>query len=51
MISQKDFEKMAPKIPRKANPELPPPPPSTIEDLEISQSAISLQVYVEKVIL
>jgi len=45
MISQKDFEKMAPKVPRKANPELPPPPPSTIEDLEISQLAVPSQVY------
>lgn len=45
MISQEDFEKMAPKVPRKANPEVPPPPPSCIEDLEISQSALSLQVF------
>ncbi|XP_011871317.1 PREDICTED: la-related protein 1B [Vollenhovia emeryi] len=38
MISQEDFEKMAPKAPRKANPEVPPPPPSAIEDFEISSS-------------
>lgn len=45
MISQEDFEKMAPKVPKKANPEVPPPPPSCIEDLEIPQSASSLQVF------
>lgn len=45
MISQEDFEKMAPKVPRKANPEVPPPPPSCIEDLEILQSTLSLQVF------
>ncbi|XP_029667937.1 la-related protein 1B [Formica exsecta] len=44
MISQEDFEKMAPKVPRKANPEVPPPPPSCIEDLEILQSTLSLQL-------
>lgn len=38
VISQEDFEKMAPKPPRKANPEVPPPPPSAVEELEISQS-------------
>ncbi|KAK2576550.1 hypothetical protein KPH14_005225 [Odynerus spinipes] len=38
VISQEDFEKMAPKPPRKANPEVPPPPPSAVEDLDISQS-------------
>lgn len=43
MVSQEDFEKMAPKAPRKANPEVPPPPPS-IEDLEIPQLAL-LQVF------
>ncbi|XP_039301988.1 la-related protein 1B [Solenopsis invicta] len=43
MISQEDFEKMAPKAPRKANPEVPPPPPSAIEDLEIPQSSSSSQ--------
>ncbi|XP_028047135.2 la-related protein 1B [Monomorium pharaonis] len=42
MISQEDFEKMAPKAPKKANPEVPPPPPA-IEDLEISQSISSSQ--------
>ncbi|KAL6417935.1 hypothetical protein ACFW04_012431 [Cataglyphis niger] len=44
MISQEDFEKMAPKVPRKANPEVPPPPPSCTEDLEILQSTLSLQL-------
>jgi len=44
MVSQEDFEKMAPKVPRKANPEVPPPPPS-LEDLEIPQSASSSQVF------
>ncbi|XP_026827494.1 la-related protein 1B isoform X2 [Ooceraea biroi] len=39
IVSQKDFEKMAPKAPRKANPEVPPPPPFAIEDLESPQSA------------
>lgn len=29
---------MAPKAPRKANPELPPPPPSIADDLELVQS-------------
>ncbi|KYN02062.1 PREDICTED: la-related protein 1 [Cyphomyrmex costatus] len=44
MVSQEDFEKMAPKAPRKANPEVPPPPPPlSMEDLEVSQSA-SLQL-------
>lgn len=27
VITQEDFEKMAPRAPRKANPEVPPPPP------------------------
>ncbi|KAG5317216.1 LARP protein, partial [Pseudoatta argentina] len=39
MISQEDFEKMAPKAPRKANPEVPPPPPPSMEDLEVSISS------------
>ncbi|XP_017766146.1 PREDICTED: la-related protein 1 isoform X3 [Eufriesea mexicana] len=38
VISQEDFEKMAPKVPKKANPEVPPPPPSAIEDMEVSHS-------------
>lgn len=38
MISQEDFEKMAPKMPKKANPEVPPPPPSAMDDLEVSHS-------------
>ncbi|XP_017875883.1 la-related protein 1B isoform X3 [Ceratina calcarata] len=38
VISQEDFEKMAPKAPKKANPEVPPPPPSAIEDVEIPHS-------------
>ncbi|XP_006562503.2 la-related protein 1B isoform X2 [Apis mellifera] len=38
VISQEDFEKMAPKAPKKANPEVPPPPPSAIEDMEVSHS-------------
>ncbi|XP_003703258.2 la related protein isoform X1 [Megachile rotundata] len=38
VISQEDFEKMAPKVPKKTNPEVPPPPPSAIEDIEISHS-------------
>ncbi|XP_015127084.1 la-related protein 1B isoform X2 [Diachasma alloeum] len=37
VISQAAFEKMAPKAPRKANPEVPPPPPFS-EDMEISSS-------------
>lgn len=45
VVSQEDFEKMVPKAPRKANPEVPPPPPSAIESLEIVQStSSSLQV-------
>ncbi|KAI4487014.1 hypothetical protein M0802_012114 [Mischocyttarus mexicanus] len=39
VISQEDFEKMAPKLPKKANPEVPPPPPSVVkDDLDISLS-------------
>lgn len=38
VISQEDFEKMAPKAPKKANPEVPPPPPTALDELEISQS-------------
>ncbi|XP_076231642.1 la related protein isoform X2 [Calliopsis andreniformis] len=38
VISQEDFERMAPKAPKKANPEVPPPPPSAIEDIEVSHS-------------
>ncbi|KAL0121680.1 hypothetical protein PUN28_006877 [Cardiocondyla obscurior] len=34
MVSQEDFEKMAPKAPRKSNPEVPPPPPA-IEDYDV----------------
>lgn len=45
MISQEDFEKMAPKAPKKANPEVPPPPPSAIEDMEVSQSLPTLVLY------
>jgi len=45
MVSQEDFEKMAPKAPRKANPEVPPPPPSAIDDFEVLQLASSSQVF------
>ncbi|XP_078052677.1 la related protein isoform X3 [Augochlora pura] len=38
VISQADFEKMAPKAPKKTNPEVPPPPPSAMDDMEVSQS-------------
>ncbi|XP_076179410.1 la related protein isoform X2 [Ptiloglossa arizonensis] len=38
VISQEDFEKMAPKAPKKANPEVPPPPPAAMEDMEVSHS-------------
>lgn len=38
VISQAAFEKMAPKAPRKTNPEVPPPPPASSEEMEISQS-------------
>ncbi|KAK9308398.1 hypothetical protein QLX08_001577 [Tetragonisca angustula] len=38
VISQEDFEKMAPKAPRKTNPEVPPPPPAAIDDIEMSHS-------------
>ncbi|XP_046833296.1 la-related protein 1 isoform X2 [Vespa crabro] len=44
VISQEDFEKMAPKPPRKTNPEVPPPPPSAVEDLDISQQSPPVQV-------
>lgn len=42
VISQEDFEKMAPKAPRKVNPEVPPPPPSITGELgtvELVQSS------------
>ncbi|XP_063992657.1 la-related protein 1 isoform X2 [Diachasmimorpha longicaudata] len=39
VISQAAFEKMAPKAPKRANPEVPPPPPSS-EDMEISSLPI-----------
>ncbi|XP_046599348.1 la-related protein 1B isoform X1 [Neodiprion lecontei] len=39
LISQEAFEKMAPKAPRKTNPEVPPPPPTTSEDeMEVAHS-------------
>lgn len=38
VISQEDFEKMAPKAPKKTNPEVPPPPPSAMDDMEVSHS-------------
>ncbi|CAD1469184.1 unnamed protein product [Heterotrigona itama] len=38
VISQEDFEKMAPKAPKKTNPEVPPPPPAAIDDIEMSHS-------------
>ena len=44
IISQEDFEKMTPKVPKKENPEVPPPPPSCIEDIETPQATSSLQV-------
>lgn len=37
LISQEAFEKMAPRAPRKTNPEVPPPPP-TNEDMEVAHS-------------
>lgn len=37
VISQAAFAKMAPKAPRKANPQVPPPPPAC-EDMDVSQS-------------
>jgi len=30
IITQEDFEKMAPRAPRKLNPEVPPPPPPSL---------------------
>lgn len=30
VITQEDFEKMAPRAPRKVNPEVPPPPPPSL---------------------
>lgn len=36
IISQEVFEKIAPKAPRKANPEVPPPPPS-VDDVGVPQ--------------
>ncbi|XP_023289973.1 la-related protein 1B isoform X2 [Orussus abietinus] len=39
VVSQETFEKLAPKAPpRKANPEVPPPPPCLAEDFEVAQS-------------
>ena len=51
MISQEDFEKMAPKAPRKANPEVPPPPPPSMEDLEVSVSSQVIQTLRNKKII
>ncbi|XP_023247863.1 la-related protein 1 isoform X2 [Copidosoma floridanum] len=31
VISKEDFDKLAPKAPRKANPEVPPPPPARLD--------------------
>lgn len=36
VISQEAFEKMAPKVPRKTNPEVPPPPPA-VDDVQVPQ--------------
>jgi len=44
VITQEDFEKMAPRMPRKVNPEVPPPPPpslSTQADFPPQQEAVS----------
>ncbi|KAJ8676413.1 hypothetical protein QAD02_012200 [Eretmocerus hayati] len=39
VISQEAFEKIAPKAPRKANPEVPPPPPAPME-AEVPEIAV-----------
>lgn len=37
IISQEVFEKIAPKLPRKANPEVPPPPPLASDEVGVAQ--------------
>ncbi|XP_044741476.1 la-related protein 1B isoform X2 [Chrysoperla carnea] len=34
LITREDFEKMAPKVPKKPNPEVPPPPPPSLQQTE-----------------
>ncbi|XP_043473777.1 la-related protein 1B [Leptopilina heterotoma] len=46
IISQEVFEKIAPKAPRKANPEVPPPPPS-VDDVEVQQVTFAPTPIVE----
>ncbi|XP_016839811.1 la-related protein 1B isoform X2 [Nasonia vitripennis] len=43
IISQEAFEKIAPKAPRKTNPEVPPPPPTPMEDAEVPEHSKSKQ--------
>ena len=47
VISQEDFEKIAPKLPRKMNPEVPPPPPlaSDEEVAQVTFAPVSLILY------
>lgn len=35
VITQEEFEKIIPKIPKKVNPEVPPAPPTTLEEKEL----------------
>ena len=46
IISQEDFKKIAPKIPRKTNPEVPPPPPLSVDEVEVSQVTFAKVIYI-----
>ncbi|XP_051172528.1 la-related protein 1 isoform X2 [Leptopilina boulardi] len=47
IISQEVFEKIAPKAPRKANPEVPPPPPA-VDEVEVPQVTFAPTPIVEE---
>lgn len=37
VITQAEFEKILPKVPKKVNPEVPPAPPATLDEKELSK--------------
>lgn len=37
VITQEEFEKFIPKVPKKVNPEVPPAPPATFDEKELSK--------------
>ncbi|XP_033218147.1 la-related protein 1 [Belonocnema kinseyi] len=47
IISQEVFEKIAPKLPRKANPEVPPPPPLASDEVGVAQVTFAPTTSVE----